>query len=56
MDLDTTRKKDSYENILNAFEDQEIDILWEHKYFKRFRFFVRWPSRCSKCRSIVKLS
>ena len=27
MDLDTTRKKDSYENILNAFEDQEIDIL-----------------------------
>ncbi|MDG1848987.1 MAG: primosomal protein N' [Flavobacteriales bacterium] len=27
MDLDTTRKKDSYENLLNAFEDQEIDIL-----------------------------
>lgn len=27
MDLDTTRKKDSYENILNAFEDQEVDIL-----------------------------
>ena len=27
MDLDTTRKKDSYENILNSFEDQEIDIL-----------------------------
>ena len=27
MDLDTTRKKNSYENLLNAFEDQEIDIL-----------------------------
>ena len=27
MDLDTTRKKNSYENILNAFEEQEIDIL-----------------------------
>jgi primosomal protein N' (replication factor Y) (superfamily II helicase) len=27
MDLDTTRKKDSYENLLNAFEDQEVDIL-----------------------------
>ena len=27
MDLDTTRKKNSYEEILNAFEDQEIDIL-----------------------------
>jgi primosomal protein N' (replication factor Y) len=27
MDLDTTRKKDSYENILNAFEDREVDIL-----------------------------
>lgn len=27
MDLDTTRKKDAYENLMNAFEDQEIDIL-----------------------------
>ena len=27
MDLDTTRKKDSYENLLNAFEGQEVDIL-----------------------------
>ena len=27
MDLDTTRKKNSYEDILNAFEEQEIDIL-----------------------------
>ena len=27
MDLDTTRKKNSYEEILNAFEEQEIDIL-----------------------------
>lgn len=27
MDLDTTRKKDSYENLLNAFEDREVDVL-----------------------------
>lgn len=27
MDLDTTRKKDAYETILNAFEDQEVDVL-----------------------------
>ena len=27
MDLDTTRKKNAYEGILNAFEEQEIDIL-----------------------------
>ncbi len=27
MDLDTTRKKDAYENIITAFEDHKIDIL-----------------------------
>lgn len=27
MDLDTTRKKNAYENIINEFEDGEIDIL-----------------------------
>jgi primosomal protein N' (replication factor Y) len=27
MDLDTTRKKNAYETILNAFEEQEIDVL-----------------------------
>ena len=27
MDLDTTRKKDSYEKLLNAFEDREVDVL-----------------------------
>lgn len=27
MDLDTTRKKNSYETILNQFEDHEIDVL-----------------------------
>ena len=27
MDLDTTRKKNAYENIINDFEDGEIDIL-----------------------------
>ncbi len=27
MDLDTTRKKNAYENIINEFEDGEVDIL-----------------------------
>lgn len=27
MDLDTTRKKNAYQNIINEFEDGEIDIL-----------------------------
>ncbi|MDZ7847144.1 MAG: helicase-related protein [Owenweeksia sp.] len=27
MDLDTTRKKNAYESIINDFEDGEIDIL-----------------------------
>ena len=27
MDLDTTRKKGTYEKLFNAFEDQEIDVL-----------------------------
>lgn len=27
MDLDTTRKKNAYENIINEFEDGDIDIL-----------------------------
>ena len=27
MDLDTTRKKNSYEDLLNAFEEQEVDVL-----------------------------
>jgi primosomal protein N' (replication factor Y) len=27
MDLDTTRKKGAYEELLNRFEDQEIDVL-----------------------------
>ena len=27
MDLDTTRKKNAYERILNDFEDREVDIL-----------------------------